>query len=83
MPRPLQHLRVLIANERRERPELLGQVVFGLGHDVIAREIYGKEVSFQHRLKSLYFCESVANDRLGALTEGVDRLLSEARGKAT
>src|SRR5476649_485139 len=34
-----QHLRVLIANERRDRLELLAQVVIGLGHDVIAREI--------------------------------------------
>ena len=39
-----QHLRVLIANEKRERLELLAQVVIGLGHDVIAREIYVKEV---------------------------------------
>jgi AmiR/NasT family two-component response regulator len=39
-----QHLRVLIANEKRERLELLAQVVAGLGHDVIAREIYVKEV---------------------------------------
>ncbi len=34
-----QHLRVLIANERRDRLELLAQVVTGLGHEVIAREI--------------------------------------------
>jgi len=40
-PRPL---RVLIANEKRDRLELLAQVVIGLGHDVIAREIYVKEV---------------------------------------
>src|SRR5213595_1567941 len=39
-----QHLRVLIANEKRDRLELLAQVVSGLGHDVIAREIYVKEV---------------------------------------
>jgi AmiR/NasT family two-component response regulator len=39
-----RHLRVLIANEKRERLELLAQVVAGLGHDVIAREIYVKEV---------------------------------------
>jgi AmiR/NasT family two-component response regulator len=39
-----QHLRVLIANERRDRLELLANVVSGLGHDVIAREIYVKEV---------------------------------------
>jgi len=37
-PRP----RVLIANEKRERPELLAQVVIGL--DVIGREIYVREV---------------------------------------
>ena len=40
----VRHLRVLIANEKRERLELLAQVVAGLGHDVIAREIYVKEV---------------------------------------
>src|SRR5438094_4808396 len=39
-----QHLRVLIANERRDRLELVAQVVSGLGHEVIAREIYVKEV---------------------------------------
>jgi AmiR/NasT family two-component response regulator len=38
------HLRVLIANEKRDRLELLAHVVVGLGHDVIAREIYVKEV---------------------------------------
>jgi AmiR/NasT family two-component response regulator len=35
----VQQLRVLIANERRDRLELLAQVVSGLGHEVIAREI--------------------------------------------
>ena len=44
LERDAQHLRVLIANERRDRLELLAQVVIGLGHDVIAREIYVKEV---------------------------------------
>src|SRR5438477_8010130 len=39
-----RQLRVLIANEKRERLELLAQVVSGLGHEVIAREIYVKEV---------------------------------------
>jgi response regulator NasT len=39
-----RHLRVLIANERRDRLELLALVVAGLGHEVIAREIYVKEV---------------------------------------
>src|SRR6476646_2723852 len=40
----IPHLRVLIANEKRERLELLAQVVAGLGHDVIAREVDVKEV---------------------------------------
>jgi AmiR/NasT family two-component response regulator len=40
----IPQLRVLIANEKRERLELLAQVVTGLGHEVIAREIYVREV---------------------------------------
>ena len=40
----IEHLRVLIANERRDRLELLAQMVDGLGHEVIAREIDVKEV---------------------------------------
>jgi AmiR/NasT family two-component response regulator len=39
-----RQLRVLIANEKRDRLELLARVVIGLGHDVIAREIYVNEV---------------------------------------
>jgi AmiR/NasT family two-component response regulator len=38
------HLRVLIANERRDRLELLARVVASLGHEVIAREIDVREV---------------------------------------
>jgi response regulator NasT len=33
-----EHLRVLIANQRAQRLELLAGVVSGLGHEVIARE---------------------------------------------
>src|SRR5512142_1934346 len=40
----IRNLRVLIANEKRERLELLAEVVAGLGHEVIAREIEVKEV---------------------------------------
>ena len=40
----IDHLRVLIANERRDRLELLAQVVAGLGHEVIAREVDVREV---------------------------------------
>jgi CheY-like chemotaxis protein len=41
----LHHLRVLIANQRSDRLELLAQVVSGLGHEVIAREIHVSEVA--------------------------------------
>lgn len=45
MPESLtHHLRVLIANERHDRLELLARVVGGLGHEVIAREIDVREV---------------------------------------
>src|SRR5947199_10201110 len=40
----VRHLRVLIANEKRDRLELLAQVVICLGHGVIVREIYVIEV---------------------------------------
>src|SRR6266568_4236495 len=40
----IKRLRVLIANERRHRLELLAQVVAGLGHEVIAREVDVREV---------------------------------------
>ena len=39
-----RHLRVLIANERRDRLALLAQVVTGLGHEVVAREVEVEEV---------------------------------------
>ena len=39
-----RQLRVLIANEKRDRLALLAEVVTGLGHEVIAREIDVKEV---------------------------------------
>jgi response regulator NasT len=34
-----EHLRVLIANERKDRLELIVPLVVGLGHEVIAREV--------------------------------------------
>jgi AmiR/NasT family two-component response regulator len=39
-----EHLRVLIANERKDRLELLVPIVAALGHEVIAREIDVEEV---------------------------------------
>jgi AmiR/NasT family two-component response regulator len=40
----IRHLRVLIANDLRDRLELLAQVVAGLGHEVVARENEVKKV---------------------------------------
>jgi AmiR/NasT family two-component response regulator len=37
--RETEHLRVLIANERKDRLALVAPVVIGLGHEVIAREV--------------------------------------------
>jgi AmiR/NasT family two-component response regulator len=39
-----ERLRLLIANERRDRLEILARVVTGLGHEVIAREVDVREV---------------------------------------
>lgn len=39
-----EHLRVLIANEKRDRLALVAQIVVGLGHEVIAREIDVEDV---------------------------------------
>jgi len=41
----IHHLRVLIANQRSDRLELLAKVVSELGHEVIAREIHVSEVA--------------------------------------
>jgi AmiR/NasT family two-component response regulator len=41
----IHHLRVLIANQRSDRLELLAKVVTGLGHEVIAREIHVTDVA--------------------------------------
>jgi response regulator NasT len=42
--RETEHLRVLIANERRDRLALVAPIVADLGHEVIAREIDVNEV---------------------------------------
>src|SRR5215218_5343141 len=42
--RDTEHLRVLIANERRDRLALVAPIVAGLGHEVIAREIEVQDV---------------------------------------
>ena len=40
----LQHLRVLVANERPDHLEILAVLITGLGHEVVAREIDVKQV---------------------------------------
>ncbi len=40
-----EHLRVLIANERKDRLALVAPIVMALGHEVIAREIDVKDVA--------------------------------------
>jgi AmiR/NasT family two-component response regulator len=42
--RQIQHLRVLIANERKDRLALVAPIVVALGHEVIAREINVEDV---------------------------------------
>jgi response regulator NasT len=42
--RESEHLRVLIANERKDRLALVAPIVIGLGHEVIAREIEVEDV---------------------------------------
>ena len=42
--RETEHLRVLIANERKDRLALVAPIVVALGHEVIAREIGVKDV---------------------------------------
>ena len=44
MPRRADHLRVLIANERKDRLDLVVPIVAALGHEVIAREIEVEDV---------------------------------------
>jgi response regulator NasT len=44
VPERPEHLRVLIANERKDRLELVVPIVVALGHEVIAREIEVDEV---------------------------------------
>jgi len=45
MPDEIRHLRVLIANEKLDRRELLANVVTDLGHEAIAPDIDVKEVA--------------------------------------
>jgi AmiR/NasT family two-component response regulator len=44
-PRTIEHLRILIANERKDRLALIAPIVVALGHEVIAREIEVEDVA--------------------------------------
>jgi response regulator NasT len=68
-----EHLRVLIANERRDRLELLAHVVAGLGHEVIAREVDVREVGAVTAREQ----PDVALVGLGASSEHALELISE------
>jgi AmiR/NasT family two-component response regulator len=75
----VRNLRVLIANEKRQRLELLAQVVIGLGHDVIAREIYVKQVGSATAREH----PDVALVGLGSSSEHALELISEIVREAT
>jgi AmiR/NasT family two-component response regulator len=73
MPRdPVEHLRVLIANERPERLERVALIVAGLGHEVIARELEVTEVGQVTREER----PDVALVGLGASSEHALELIS-------
>ena len=66
--RETEHLRVLIANERKDRLALVAPVVVALGHEVIAREIEVEDVG--------------AGDRPGAARRRARRARGELGARA-
>jgi len=54
--RETEHLRVLIASERKDRLTLLAPIVVALGHDVIAREIDVNDVGARDRPRASRCC---------------------------
>jgi response regulator NasT len=70
---PVEHLRVLIANERADRLERVAQIVGGLGHEVIARELEVAEVGLVTREER----PDVALVGLGASSEHALDLISK------
>ena len=67
------HLRILIANEKRERLERLAAFIATLGHEVIAREIHVKEVAASTAREH----PDVALVGLGSSTEHALELITE------
>ena len=74
----IHHLRVLIANQRADRLDLLAQVVTGLGHEVIAREIHVSDVAAVTARER----PDVALVGLGASAEHALHLISEIVAEA-
>ncbi len=77
-PQSLQHLRVLIANERKDRLADVAAIVSSLGHEVIAREIEVSEVGAATKREQ----PDVALVGLGVSSEHalqlIDRIVHEA-----
>ncbi len=75
---PLEHLRVLIANERKDRLADVAAIVNSLGHEVIAREIEVSEVGAATAREN----PDVALVRLGVSSEHalglIDKIVREA-----
>jgi response regulator NasT len=70
---PVEHLRVLIANERPDRLERVALIVVGLGHEVIARQLEVTEVGQVTREER----PDVALVGLGASSEHALELISK------
>jgi AmiR/NasT family two-component response regulator len=70
---PMEHLRVLIANERPDRLERVALIVAGLGHEVIARQLEVTEVGQVTREER----PDVALVGLGASSEHALELISK------
>src|SRR5450432_1627143 len=76
--RETEHLRILIANERKDRLALVAPIVVALGHEVIAREIEVEDVGPVTARER----PDVALVGLGASSEHalelIDKIVSEA-----
>lgn len=78
MQDPARNLRVLIANERKERLAVVAPLVSSLGHEVIAREINADEVGeLTQRVQPDVALVGVGHDSHHAL-ELIDRIVKES-----
>jgi AmiR/NasT family two-component response regulator len=78
MEDPARNLRVLIANERKERLAVVAPLVSSLGHEVIAREINADEVGeLTQRVQPDVALVGVGHDPRHALAL-IDRIVKES-----